>query len=172
MYDKLGLMLRVETVINQPGEFKLLRECRHRDGSKSMGWFAMCKGVGNMHHYQRHAWTCNQRYLDALAAVEDPAPVYDDLKQLTERQRNRGRSYAGFNPVLGKKKYACSPPCWPVTMSRKDSATRTSARLCTPNIPEPRNTFATGAAVGRLLKRLHIRGLIAKVPHTSMMACH
>jgi hypothetical protein len=26
MYDKLGLLLRVETVINQPGEFKVLRE--------------------------------------------------------------------------------------------------------------------------------------------------
>ena len=52
MYDKLGLLLRVETVINQPGEFKVLRECRHRDGTTTTGWFAMCKGVGNMHHYQ------------------------------------------------------------------------------------------------------------------------
>ena len=33
MYDKLGLMLRIETVINQPGEFKVLRACQHRDGS-------------------------------------------------------------------------------------------------------------------------------------------
>jgi hypothetical protein len=46
MYDKLGLLLRVETVINQPGEFKVFRECQHRDGSTSKGWFAMCKGVG------------------------------------------------------------------------------------------------------------------------------
>jgi hypothetical protein len=41
-----------------------------------MGWFAMCKGVGNMHHYQSHAIACNQRYLDALAPVENPTPAY------------------------------------------------------------------------------------------------
>ncbi len=99
MYDKLGLLLRVETVINQPGEFKVLRECQHRDGTTSLGWFPMCKGVGNMHHYQSHALACNQRYLEALAAVDDPTPGYDDLKKLTEPQRHQGRSYAGFNPA-------------------------------------------------------------------------
>jgi hypothetical protein len=52
MYDKLALILRVETVINQPGEFKVFRECRHRDGRTSSGWYPMCKGVGNFHHYQ------------------------------------------------------------------------------------------------------------------------
>ena len=80
MYDKLGLMLRVETVINQPGEFKVLRACQHRDGSASLGWYPMCKGVGNLHHYQSQALACNQRYLDALAAVDDPTPAYDDLR--------------------------------------------------------------------------------------------
>ena len=59
----------------------------------------MCKGVGNLHHYQSHALACNQRYLEALAAVDDPTPGYDDLKKLTERQRHKGRSYAGFNPA-------------------------------------------------------------------------
>ncbi len=59
----------------------------------------MCKGVGNLHHYQSQALACNQRYLEALAPVADPTPSYDDLKQLTERQRDHGRSYAGFNPA-------------------------------------------------------------------------
>ena len=59
----------------------------------------MCKGVGNLHHYQGHALACNQRYLEALAAVDDPTPGYDDLHKLTEPQRQHGRSYAGFNPA-------------------------------------------------------------------------
>ena len=99
MYDKLGLLLRVETVINQPGEFKVFRECQHRDGTSSTGWYPMCKGVGNLHHYQSHALACNQRYLEALAAVDDPTPALDDLENLTERRRQQGRSYAGFNPA-------------------------------------------------------------------------
>ena len=102
MYDKLGLLLRVETVINQPGEFKVLRECQHRDGTTSLGWFAMCKGVGNIHHYQSHALACNQRYLEALAAVDDPTPGYDDLKKLTERAASPGTELRGLQPGSGR----------------------------------------------------------------------
>jgi hypothetical protein len=165
MYDKLGLLLRVETVINQPGEFKVLRECRHRDGTTTLGWFAMCKGVGNLHHYQSHALACNRRYLQALSAVEDPTPGYDDLKTLTEPKREKGRSYAGFNPA------------------REDEAQLFAAVLAGDHIARGfrnRDLHVTmsaapagdkerrrrSAAIGRILKRLHVRGLVLKVPRT------
>jgi hypothetical protein len=165
MYDKLGLLLRVETVINQPGEFKVLRECQHRDGSTSVGWFAMCKGVGNLHHYQCHASACNQRYLEALTAIEDPTPVYDDLKQLTERQRDRGRSYAGFNPVREEevRLFAAVLAGDHVAQGFRNKDIRTAIYAEHPRAPEHKRH---SAAVGRLLKRLHVRGLIMKVPRT------
>jgi len=40
MYDKFGLLLRVETVINNPREFKVRRR-RVRDGRKQMVWCPM-----------------------------------------------------------------------------------------------------------------------------------
>jgi hypothetical protein len=165
MYDKLGLMLRVETVINQPGAFKIYRECRHRDGSKSKGWFAMCKGVGNMRHYQSHALACNQRYLNALAAVEDPTPAYDDLKQLTERQSNQGRSYAGFNPARQEEVhlFAAVLSGDGIAQGFRNKDIRTALYAEHPRAPEHRRH---SAAVGRLLKRLHVHGLIAKVART------
>jgi hypothetical protein len=165
MYDKLGLLLRVETVINQPGEFKVLRECLHRDGSKSMGWFPMCKGVGNLHHYQSHALACNQRYLNALAAVEDPTPAYDDLKQLTERQSNQGRSYAGFNPARQEEVhlFAAVLSGDGIAQGFRNKDIRTALYAEHPRAPEHRRH---SAAVGRLLKRLHVHGLIAKVART------
>jgi hypothetical protein len=166
MYDKLALLLRVETVINQPGDFSVFRECRHRDGTVSLGWYPMCKGVGNLPHYQSHAMASNQRYLDALAAVDDPTPGYDELKQLTEPQRHGGRSYAGFNPA------------------REEDARLFAAVLAGDHIAQgfrnrdiraavypgfrvsKRHQGRTSAAVGRLLKRLQVRGLIAKIPRT------
>jgi hypothetical protein len=163
MYDKLGLMLRVETVINQPGEFKIYRDCHHRDGTTTKGWFAMGKGVGNLHHYQRHALACNQRYLDALAEVNNPLPSYDDLKELTERRRDKGRSSAGFNPA------------------REEEARLFAAVLAGDHIaqgfrnkdiravlyPDPhRGPRRQSAAVGRQLKRLQVRGLVEKVSRT------
>jgi hypothetical protein len=165
MYDKLGLLLRVETVINQPGEFKVFRECQHRDGSKSMGWFAMCKGVGNMHHYQSHALACNQRYLDALAAVDDPTPAYDDLKELTERQRNHERSYAGFNPAREEelRLFAAVLAGDHIAQGFCNKDIRTTLYGGRPRSPEHRRH---SAAVGRLLKRLHVRGIVSKIPRT------
>jgi|HubBroStandDraft_1064217.scaffolds.fasta_scaffold87109_1 hypothetical protein len=165
MYDKLGLLLRVETVINQPGEFKVLRECQHRDGSKTMGWFPMRKGVGNLHHYQSHALACNQRYLDALSAVADPAPAYDDLKTLTERQRQRGRTYAGFNPAREEelRLFAAVLAGDHIAQGFRNQDIRTAIYAESPCASQ---RGKHSAAVGRLLKRLQVRGLVVKVPRT------
>jgi hypothetical protein len=165
MYDKLGLLLRVETVINQPGEFKILRDCQHRDGTTSQGWFAMCKGVGNLHHYQSHALACNQRYLEALAAVENPTPSYDELKKLTERQRDKGRSYAGFNPAREDEArlFAAVLSGDHVVQGFRNKDIRAALYA---ERPSGQRRHRQSAAVGRFLKRLHVRGLLVKVPRT------
>jgi hypothetical protein len=165
MYDKLGLLIRVETVINQPGEFKVLRERRHRNGTTSTGWFAMGKGVGNLHHYQSHALACNERYLDALAAVKDPTPSYDDLKHLTERRRERGRSFAGFNPAREEEArlFAAVLAGDHIAQGFRNKDIRAALHG---EASTGRKRRRHSAAVGRLLKRLHVRGLVVKVPRT------
>ena len=165
MYDKMGLLLRVETVINQPGEFKVLRERQHRDGTTTMNWFPMCKGVGNLHHYQSHALACNRRYLEALAAVDDPTPSYDDLKQLTERERQKGRSYAGFNPAREEEArwFAAIMAGDHVAQGFRNKDIR--AYLYAESYKDPQR-HRHSAAVGRILKRLQVRGIVEKVPRT------
>ena len=59
----------------------------------------MTKSVASLVDYQEQALACNRRYLDALAVVDDPAPAYPELRQLTEPKVVDGRSYAGFNPA-------------------------------------------------------------------------
>ena len=163
MYDKLGLLVRVETVINQPGEFKVFRECRHRDGRRSSGWYPMCKGVGNFHHYQSHALACNERYLDALAAVENPTPAYDDLRTLTEPQRQKGRSYAGFNPARADEArlFAAVLAGDHIAQGFRNKDIRAALHA-----DDAKDRHRLSAAVGRLLKRLHVRQLVAKVPRS------
>ena len=165
MYDKLGQILRIETVINQPGEFKVFRACQHRDGSSSTGWYPMRKGVGNLHHYQSHAQQCNQRYLDALAAVDDPTPALDDLDNLTERRRQQGRSYAGFNPARQEeiRLFSAVLAGDHIAQGFRNHDIRAALYQGIAQGPKQRRQ---SAAVGRLLKRLHVRGLLAKVPHT------
>jgi hypothetical protein len=167
MYDKLGLLLRVETVINQPGEFKVFRQTTHRDGSRSKGWSAMCKGVGNLHHYQRHALACNRRYLEALAVVDDPTPAYDDLRLLTERKRVQGRSSAGFNPARSHdaRLFAAVLAGDNIAKGFRNQHLRRALYAVT---KDPARRARQSAAIGRMLKRLHVRGLVQKVPHTRL----
>jgi hypothetical protein len=163
MYDKFGLILRVETVINNSKEFSIYRTRYHHDGTTSQGYFPMNKDVGSLIHYQAHALACNRRYLDALAVVDDPAPAYQQLHQLTEPKKVAGRSYAGFNParcedvrlfsaVLEGDHIACG-------FRNKDIRVALFGAAASP-------TARKSAAVGRLLKRLHTRQLVAKIPHT------
>jgi hypothetical protein len=165
LYDKFGLILRVETVINQPGEFKIYRECQHRDGTPSWGWFPMPKGVGNLHHYQRHARACNARYLAALAHVDDPAPAQRDLANLTEPKRHGSRNSTGFNPArdADQRLFAVVLAGDHLPQGFRNIDIR---RKIVRSGKTPAEHRRASAAVGRLLKRLHVRGLIAKIPHS------
>ncbi|HJW69193.1 MAG TPA: hypothetical protein VJ829_07545, partial [Candidatus Binatia bacterium] len=50
MYDKHGCVLRVETVINDPYEFKVRRRAGRR-GHRTLGWHPLPKGVACLPRY-------------------------------------------------------------------------------------------------------------------------
>jgi hypothetical protein len=96
MYDKFGQILRIETVINQPREFKVRRQ-RVRGGRQQLLWCPMNKGVANFYQYQHVAQAANQRYLDALAVVVLPTATAKQADRLSEPIRYRGRTRRGLN---------------------------------------------------------------------------
>jgi hypothetical protein len=165
MYDKFGWILRVETVINSAKEFWVYRTRQHHDGTSSVGYYPMTKSVASLVDYQEQALACNRRYLDALAVVDDPAPAYQELRQLTEPKVVTGRSYAGFNPARRDD----------VRLFRAvldgDHVARgfRNGDIREPLFGHPKQSGLqrrASAAVGRLLKRLHVRHLVAKIPRT------
>jgi len=163
MYDKFGLILRVETVINRPKEFWVYRTRHHRDGTTSQGYFPMNKDVGSLSHYQEQALACNRRYLDALAVVDDPAPAYQQLRQLTEAKRVAERSSAGFNPARREDVRLFAAVLDGDHIARGFRNKDIRAALFGNTEPTSRQQ---SAAVGRLLKRLHHRQWLAKIPRT------
>jgi hypothetical protein len=165
MYDKFGLILRVETVINSPKEFWVYRTQYHRDGTSSRGYYPMTKGVASLVDYQEQALACNGRYLDALAVVNDPTPAYPELRQLTERKLVEGRSYAGFNPARREdvRLFRAMLDGDHIARGFRNGDIR-GPLFGTPKASSEQRRES--AAVGRLLKRLHVRHLVAKIPRT------
>jgi hypothetical protein len=98
MYDK-GSVLRVETTINNPREFRVLRVLTDRRGRRSRRWAPMNKGVANLWRFAQVALQANTRYLEALAYVQPKGEAIDELDGLCRSRVVRGTRYARFNPV-------------------------------------------------------------------------
>jgi hypothetical protein len=165
MYDKFGLILRVETVINSPKEFWVYRTQWHRDGTSTVGYYPMTKNVASLADYQEQALACNRRYLDALAVADDPTPAYQELRQLTEPKVVEDRSYAGFNPARRDdvRLFKAVLDGDHITRGFRNGDIRVPLFGALQKAKEKRRA---SAAVGRLLKRLHVRHLVAKIPRT------
>jgi hypothetical protein len=162
MYDKFGRTLRVETVINRLREFFVHRTRFHRDGTSSPGFFPMTKDAGSLIHYQEQALACNRRYLEALAIVDDPAPAYRRLRDLTESKRVAERSSAGFHPARREdvRLFAAVLDGDHIARGFRNKDIRDAL------FGNEASSRRRSAAVGRLLKRLHHRYWLAKVPRT------
>jgi len=164
MYDKQGCVLRVETVINHPYDFKI-RRMGKRGGEWVMDWYPMAKRVTNLYRYAEVSLAANGRYLDALSVVDDPETPHRDISHLAQPVHRNGRSYRGFNPIA-KEDVALFNAIMRgdyciMGFRNKDIRAHLfgSAKLA----PVIRRQ---SAKVSLLLKRLHLRGLIAKIPRS------
>ncbi len=164
MYNKRGRVLRIETVINNPAEFRVRRK-RVRNGQTRMVWTAMNKGVCNLYRYQEVCRAANGRYLLALATVEPPPEALRDLHRLGESCQHAGRGYGGFNPARVRDLQLFQAICDGQHLVRGFRNADIRERLFT-NCADPPEQRRRSAATGRLLKRLHVRGLVLKIPHT------
>jgi hypothetical protein len=74
VYDKQGIVLRVETTINDPHEFKVFRTTEGKPDAPK-GWKVLRRGVADLHRRAVVSQATNERYLDALAALDVDQPV-------------------------------------------------------------------------------------------------
>ena len=153
LYDKFGLILRIETTVNDLTFFKHYREVEHRDGSKQTKWASMQKTIYSQPALRQILEAANRRYLEFLSAIEDPRNRRDKLDRLSQPVQNEGRSYPGFN-----------------LFDATDEALLTAIARGEFNISGMKNKTLrrflpdkTTGQVSRMLKRLRLHGLIKKV---------
>src|SRR4029077_1962789 len=77
LYDKQGSVLRVETTLCRPQEFRVWRgpESGGRTRSKAKGVAWMRRGVADMNRRADVSRASNERYLSALASVSNTVPL-------------------------------------------------------------------------------------------------
>lgn len=166
MYDKAGVVLRIETVINDPGEFRVHRSRLKQDGTEEVGWFEMSKGVANLYRYAQVAQQANERYLEALAVVNDLGIGQRELDQRCAPVFFQGRRRRGLQP-LGRDDQALFQAAM-----RGEHAVRgfrngeLAERLFGPRPKDPRERRQRCGRVSRRISLLRAHGLVAKVPRS------
>jgi hypothetical protein len=168
MYDKSGLVLRIETVINNPEEFRVRKQVL-RKGKPQTEWVAMRKGVAYLFRYREVSLQANCRYLDALAAVDDPTDAKRALARVTTSKKDAaGRGCPGFNPLARHdaelfQSLMAGEHCLRGFSNRDirgQLASTLHLRACG---QDPRKQ---SAKVSRTFRRFHAHALIAKIPRT------
>ncbi len=96
-YDHQNV-LRIETTINNPREFKVLRVI-DQNGEKQHRWRPMGKSVAHFWRYAQVADAANRRLIDALANAPLTGEATQELDELCRSQDQGGTRVPRFHPV-------------------------------------------------------------------------
>lgn len=98
MYDKFGQILRLENLLIDVRDFKVLRRREgHRDGP--LEYLRLRKSVADIHRRADLGRSINERLADALATVEDKKPLGELVQDLAKPAKWKGRSVRALNPL-------------------------------------------------------------------------
>jgi hypothetical protein len=104
MYDKSGIVLRIETTVNDVSFFKHHRKVEHRQGPSRYGLAPVKKTIYSLIDLRGILNGCNRRYLEHLSAIDDIAAGIRALDRLTKPRCRDGKTLKGlnfFDPLQG-----------------------------------------------------------------------
>lgn len=167
VYNRVSV-LRVETTINNPREFRVLRVFTDEHGRRERRWCPMNKGVANMWRYFQVGIGANLRYLTALAAVPLKGEGVRALDTLCRSRTRDGHHHPRFNPLTPKDLAlfrAVLTGSYTITGFRNHDIT---AQLY-PSPPHDHTDLRRRCArTSRLIAKLRGHGLVAKVPRARL----
>ncbi len=99
MYDKHSV-LRIETTINDPHEFKVWKFKYDEEGKSIEGsgrWIPMGKSISNLYRYAEVSKATNTRYINALPNPIDMITPVKDIENISSSLVVNDRHISGFN---------------------------------------------------------------------------
>lgn len=164
LYDKQGSVLRVETTLNRPHQFRVYR-ANERNPKAKKRWQVLRKGIGDLYRRAQICEAINGRYLHALASVRAGESVGQLVKGVCRPVQVNGRRHRGLNPwaepdaallkLINRGEWTLSG------FSNRDLRSALCPRQ-TDSIEQRRQS----GRITRTLARLRAHGIIAKISGT------
>jgi hypothetical protein len=101
MYDKLGIVLRIETTVNDVYFFKHHRKVERRNSTKEMKLAPVSKFTYSLPVMSELMSAANRRRIDYLAAMDDPSAGIKNLEELSRPINDGNRTFRAFNLFHG-----------------------------------------------------------------------
>jgi hypothetical protein len=169
MYDKAqGRVLRVETTINDPSDFKVFR-AKENEPEGEKDWRVLRAGVADIHRRAQVSQAANERYLESLAAVDHTQPLEELLEPLGRRVTEPGpggRKLRALAPLVGKDADLLAAIARPEFMvnglRNRDLVAALDGTIATDPVARERRS----AQISRQLRLLRGHGILKKVPKT------
>lgn len=165
MYDKQGSVLRVETTIHDPRDLSVYRP-KEGDPGGPKAWRPLRKGVADLHRRTALSQAANQRYLEALGAVEPTRRLGEVLKPVHRPLRWKGQRVRGLRPFSSDDRSVLA------AVGRGEFLIAGFRNRDIRRLLYPSNTAAAAdrlrhaAAVTRKLRLLRAHGILRKIPRT------
>ena len=168
-YDKaftvVGNVLRVETTVNQPEDFRVYRP-KEGGPQDKLAWRPMRRGVADLRRRAEVSEKCNQRYLNLLASLDDSTTLEELTEGLEQPTRWNGKRMRGlrlWEPNDSRLLKAIGRGEFVLNGLRNRDLQRL---LFEGPANSPQQARQRSAKVSRLLRLLRAHGLLLKVPHT------
>jgi len=163
MYDKEGIILRIETTINNPRRFQALRR---KDGR--LVWGKMSKGLRDLARRITICRDANGRYLEALAVVGDPTPSHQLLDAVSRRVRKGRKPYRPLRPIAPEESRLFEAILHGEHLLHGFTSRHIQRLLFPTQANTPKEAARRRGQVARHLRLLRAHQLIRKVPHRNL----
>jgi hypothetical protein len=164
-YTEVGSVLRPECTIHNVEDIRTYRP-KEGDPDGPLGWRPMRRGIADLHRRAEVSQKANERYLDALASVDESSTVDELVEDLTRPVQWNGQRVRALRPLdaadsalleaVGRGEFVVN-----------GLRNRDLQRLLFDTAAEsPKEAKRRSARVSRQLRMLRAHGVIQKVPKT------
>jgi hypothetical protein len=169
LYDKaytpMGSVLRAELTMQNPEDFKVFRSSE-RDPEQRLSWQRMRRGIADLYCRAQVSQKANERYLDALASVDDSITLQELIARIQKPVTSQGKRMRALHPFDDQDRLllqAISHGNFMISGLRNKDL---QPLLHTTVAKSERESRRRSAAISRKLRLLRAHHLIRKVPGT------